>query len=232
MSNYIMASDLIEHLFKYKKLDVKLKSVLKSNERNNLENLIAEGLKEGFLISDDVYIYLEKPVEFLLLIEEKMPIDITRFANYIEWREFEEYIIAKLRTTGLDYTSSYTHKRISHFQIDVLAIDVVKGIGFIIECKHWRRRIGGFSIAKIVEDHMTRIDKFLKHCEWVASDIPVIRKVKFFIPIIITLYTSATWAFKGIPIVSLRFLNDFLSNIDVYMDSLELKRIENRCYVK
>ncbi|MEM0048092.1 MAG: restriction endonuclease [Ignisphaera sp.] len=232
MTSYITVGDVLEHLFRYKALEPEFVKLLKPIDRNLVEEIFVDGLKRGCIAISDSRISLVNPLELLLLIEEKMVVDVMRFASYIEWKEFEDYIAARLKSAGLDYVSGYTHKRISQFQIDVLALDMVKKMGYIIECKHWRRRIGQSSVSKIVREHMTRIDKLVKYCEWVASEVPAIRKTKLFIPIVITLYTSSTWVFEGVPIVSVRFLNDFLSNIDVYIDSLELKRIDNRCYIK
>ena len=231
MNSYITFADVLEHLFRYGRVEQKYLKLLKPSHRSLLENIINAGLEKQMLIVDNDSIHLVKRLEFLLMLEEMNIVNTSMLVNYIDWNEFEEYIASKFRALGLEYVAGYKHSRVAQFQIDVLAIDNVKRIGYVVECKHWRRAIGSTTIAKIVAEHIKRIDKFINHCEWIASEVPGIRKVKVFIPMIVTLYTAKTWFFDGVPIVSIRYLNDFLSNIDVYIDALNVKRFANRCYV-
>ncbi|MCI4435233.1 MAG: hypothetical protein JHC33_00275 [Ignisphaera sp.] len=229
--SYILLSDAIEHLFKFKKLEQFILNTLKPRDRQTLVKIVEEGIKRGCLRIEGAEIVLQEPVELLILLEEmSIQVNYEQLARYIEWSSFEKYIAEKLRLFGLDYASGYRHDRISKFQIDVLALDSVRKIGFAIECKHWKRSIKESQLYQIVTEHLQRVEKLLKNCEWVASDIPLLRKVKYIVPVILTLYESEIKNVMNVPIISLRTFTEFFSNIDVYLDLLDAMKYENRCF--
>jgi hypothetical protein len=231
VTSYILLGDMLEHLFKYKKMSKDNIAFLRYQDRLTLDKVIVIGEERSCLRIEGNEVILLKPIEFLLLLEELTTIDAERLARHIEWSDFERYVAEKLRLMGFDYISSYKHNRIMRFQIDVLALDLVGKVGYIVECKHWRKIISSSQIRQIVKDHTTRVEKFLKSCEWVSMEVSAIRKVKYFIPLILTLYAQKVYIYNGVPIVALRFLEEFLAKADTYADVLEVRKYVNRCYV-
>jgi hypothetical protein len=230
MSSYILLGDVFEHLFKYRKISRNEVKFLKLHDRSIFDRIISSGMEKSLLSVEENEITLLKPIELLLLLEELIAVDIEKLARYIEWDEFERYVAEKLRSMGLDYVSSYKHNRIARFQIDVLALDLANKIGYIIECKHWKKSMSTSQIRQVVESHLIRVEKLLKNCEWITVEIPAIRRIKYFIPLIFTLYAPKIHSLDGIPIVAIRFLNEFLAKIDMYIDLLEIKKYGNACY--
>lgn len=230
MSSYILLGDILEQLFKYRKINQNDIRFLKPQDKITFNNILTLGVEKGCLRDEKNEINLLKPIEFLLLLEEHIVIDAEKLAKHVEWNEFEKYIAEKLKFMGLDYVSGYKHSRIARFQIDVLALDLVNKMGYVIECKHWKKSLSTSQIHQVVESHINRVEKLLKNCEWITIEIPAIRKVKYFVPLIFTLYTSKIQSLNGIPIIAIRFLNEFFTKVDTYIDLLEIKKYDNRCY--
>uniref|UniRef100_A0A7C5TH89 Restriction endonuclease type IV Mrr domain-containing protein n=1 Tax=Ignisphaera aggregans TaxID=334771 RepID=A0A7C5TH89_9CREN len=230
MTSYIVLWDIIEHMFRFGNIEKGLLKYVKINEKAKLKEIIEKGIQRNILREEDDKIHLLNALEFILIIDE-MGIDTSKLCDYISWYEFEDFIAKKFYDFGWECILEYNHNKIVRFQIDIIAIDSVLKRALIIECKHWRKSIGMGSLEKIVSDHMLRIEKFINHCEWIATDIPKLRKIEIFIPIIITLKKGAIKIINGVPIVSLYHLNDFLANFDKYLEALNVKTFKNKCFV-
>jgi hypothetical protein len=230
MTSYIVLWDIIEHMLRFGSIEKSLLKYIKINERAKLEEIIEKGVQRNILRDEDNKIHLLNALEFILILDE-VGIDTSKLCDYISWYEFEDFIAKKFYDFGWECILEYNHNRIVRFQIDIIAIDSVLKRAMIIECKHWRKPIGVGSLEKIVLDHVLRIEKFINYCEWIVTDIPKLRKVEIFIPIIITLRRGAIKIINGVPILSLHYLNDFLTNFDKYLEMLNVKTFKNKCFV-
>ncbi|MEM0006575.1 MAG: restriction endonuclease [Ignisphaera sp.] len=230
MTGYIVLQDILEHLFKFGNIEKSLLKHIRVGERTTIKNIIENGVKRNVLKENDSKIYLLNPLELIIMLEE-LGIDTLRLCDYISWSEFEDFIAKKLYEFGWEYILGYIHTRVSRFQIDVIALDSILRRALVIECKHWRKHMGVGSLRRIALNHLLRIDKLIKYCEWVATDIPKLRNVETVIPAVIVLRRGDVKAVEGVPIVPLYHLNDFLSNISSYLDVLNIKVFKNRCYI-
>lgn len=230
MNMYIVLYDILEHLFKFGNIEKGMLKHIRVGEKLLIKNIIESGIKRNILRENKDKIYLLTPFEFILLLEEH-GIDISRFCDYISWNEFENFIAKRFHEFGWECILGYSHNRISRFQIDVIALDSILKRALIIECKHWKKNLGVGSLRKVVLDHLLRVDKLIKYCEWAVVDIPKLRSIESIIPIVVTLKKGSTQVLEGVPIVSLHYLNDFLINIDSYLETLNIKMFKNRCYV-
>jgi len=230
--SYISLYDILESIFRYKKIDEELIRNVRLNDRYLVMSIIDRGISEGILQLKDGKLELILPLDFIMLLED-MGINTTYLSNYISWQEFENYVANQFIRYGWETIIEYHHRRIETFQVDVIAVNIIKKLALFIECKHWHKEIlGQRTLENIAFDHIRRIEKYLKVCEWVVSNIPYLRKIKYILPIIITLRRFSTKVFQGIPIISIKYLHDFILNIDAYIDSLNLKLYENRCYIE
>ncbi|MCX8167473.1 MAG: restriction endonuclease [Ignisphaera sp.] len=231
MGMYILLYDILEHLFKFGSIEKGLLDHVRIGDRPSIESIIENGIERNMLKEDDSKIYLLNPFEFLLLLDE-IGLDTSRLCSYISWSEFENFVANKLYEFGWEYILGYSHKRISRFQIDVIAMDFVLKRALVIECKHWRKSLGVSSLKRIVLDHLVRVDKLVNYCEWVTVDISRLRDIENLIPVVVTLKKGGVKVIEGVPIVSLHHLGDFLINISSYLELLNIKVFKNRCYVQ
>ncbi len=230
--SYISLYDILESILRYKKIDEEIIKNVRLCDRELLMSIIDRGIREGALQLKNDKLELILPLNFIMLLDD-MGINTTYLSNYISWQEFENYVADQFMKYGWETFIEYHHRHIKTFQVDVIAVNMIKKLALFIECKHWHREVlGQRTLENIVSNHIRRIEKYLRVCEWVVSNIPYLRKVKYILPIIITLKRFSTKVFRGIPIISIRYLHDFILNIDVYIDSLNLKLYENRCYIE
>ncbi len=230
MGTYIVLHDILEHLLKFGNIEKSVLRYVRVGEKPLIKNIIENGIERNILREDEDKLYLLNPFEFILLLEEN-GIDTSRLCDYISWNEFENFIAKRFYEFGWEYVLGYSHSRISRFQIDVIAMDSILKKALIIECKHWRKNLGVSSLRRVVLDHLLRVNKLIKYCEWVVVDIPKLRSIESIIPIVVTLKKGGVEVVEGVPIVSLRHLNDFLINISSYSEILNIKVFKNRCYI-
>ncbi len=229
--SYMSLYDVLESMLKYKKVDDEIVRNVRISDRGLLMSVINRGIEEGVLQLRDDKLELILPLDFIAMLDD-MGIDTSYLSSYISWQEFEKYVADQFMRYGWETVIEYHHRRIEIFQIDVIAINITKRLSLFIECKHWHREVPGLrTLEAIAFDHIKRIEKYLKVCEFAVSEIPYLRRIKYILPTIITLRRFSTKVFQGIPIVSIRYLHDFIANIDVYIDSLGFRLYENRCYI-
>lgn len=227
---YMTLYDILEKLMRQRVINKQLISLIESRYRDILEDIIRLGIDKGILEEIDGELKLIKPVE-LLIVLPLFNVIPDRFSLYIRWHEFEEYISRILIELGWDVYRGYTHTRIERFQIDIIALNNVMKLAIFIECKHWKQisRIHT-NINNIIEDHLIRVEKYMRNCEWVCSRIGKLRNIKEILPVIIVLYDLPVKVFRGVPVVSVYKIFDFIINIDRYIDLLNLTLYRNRCY--
>lgn len=228
--NYIDIYDLIEQLFKYHSINKYAISLVDIKDRNKLKSLIEWCIDNNIIEEDDDNIKLLKPVEFLVSL---LHFDISpdRFNIYIEWHEFEQYVSRVFAELEWDVYTNYTHTKADRFQIDVIAMNCSLKLSLFVECKHWKRtsRIR-LNIDNVVEEHIKRVEKYLRNCEWVCIKVPKLRNIKYILPVVIVLSDLPIKVLKGVPIVPIYKAVDFITNIDSYTDALNLVLYKNRCY--
>ena len=222
--------DVLEQLFKYRSLNLN-EVKLNPRDRALLEKLVSTWIERGFALEKSSEIILLSPLDAVVDLIG-VGIDPTRFVNYIDWREFEEFIARVLSEAGFEVFRGVEHRGYRAFQIDVLAVDTVSKRALVVECKQWRRvypRVA--SLKEAVARHRRRIELLNKYCEWIVVRIPVLRRVKEFIPVIALLKPYKDKVMDGVPLVSIVEMNDFVQNLDLYIEELGICREINRCFV-
>lgn len=227
---HLTLNDIIEKLVKHRYIDKQSLILVEHRYQNTIQSLIELCLDQGILRESDERLVLLKPVELLVLLPN-FGIAPDRYNLYIQWHEFEDYIARMLTELGWDVYRGYTHTKVEKFQVDIIALNDVLKLSMLIECKHWKRmsRICT-NLDFIVNTHIKRVEKFLRNCEWVCSKINKLRGVKNILPVVVVLYDLPIKVLDGVPIVPIHKMLDFVVNVDVYIDSLNLTLYVNRCY--
>lgn len=143
----------------------------------------------------------------------------------INWKDFEAFCSYILRNNGFQCINNVrfrcnTKKR---YEIDIIARSKLLNVILSIDAKHWK--IGGRAkIITAAKNQMWRTKNFLRKCEKIFNHDINIEKIKKYkvIPAIITLNSEIVFLYKGVPIIPLEKLNDFLQKFDGYLDSFKI----------
>jgi len=142
--------------------------------------------------------------------------------KHINWMDFEKFCSYVLRKHGFQCINNvrFRCKNKKRHEIDIIARSEMLNIIFSIDAKHWK--IGGRAkIASAAENQMIRTKNLLKKCEKVFNHKINFKNFKNYrvIPLIITVRSETIFLFKGVPIIPLDKLNNFLQNFDGYLES-------------
>ncbi len=223
--------DAIEHLFRFKKLEPSIVKALSPGSRAKLEVLLGNLEDLGVVARVGEEYVLIDSLKALELVHKLGVVDVSRLLRFIEWSEFEEFVAKVLEEEGYEVFRDLKRTSISRFQIDVLGIDRSRALGLVVECKRWSRVLSSLArLAEAARNHVERVKKLVKVCEWIAVSIPSLRRVRVFVPLIVTLAQPPIPVLEGVPIASVVTLRDFVSKALDYVEELGAICIENRCF--
>jgi Holliday junction resolvase-like predicted endonuclease len=146
--------------------------------------------------------------------------DLERVCRNLSWKEFEEIAMKAFQMNGY---STIKHFRFRHknriWEIDLLA---AKGKTVVcVDCKRWRKRLTASTATKVVEAQIERVAAFSEAFPKVKEKIsfPLENSV-FLVPVILSLVPSPLKFCKGVPIVPILQLQNFLNELPAQVHSL------------
>jgi hypothetical protein len=141
-------------------------------------------------------------------------------SRYLNWKDFEVLVKHYLELSGYEAVRSVRLKR-RRYEIDVLAVDSVRGLGLAIDCKHWSPGYSkGSKLRAVAELHRSKVKLFGNECHDHLKSIPQLRRCKWILPVVVTLTSSVRGYFRGSFIVPVEALRDFIVRLDFYLDLL------------
>jgi len=153
-------------------------------------------------------------MDFKRIIEEILKgNDIEQLMERIDWKEFEAFCAKILEEHDWNVQKNYRFKNERRYEIDLLA---KKGrLVLAIDCKHWGIRQGkSTQLRYAVEKQMERT-KALSNVKTLDS----IGKQRRFHSLIITMLKEDIESHNDVWIVPVFSLNNFLLEIENYLDS-------------
>ncbi len=149
-----------------------------------------------------------------------------RLSKYLSWSDFEKLSAQILSSHGyLVYTNLRLTKP-KRLEIDVIGIDIGPGRSIVIDCKHWKYGISPSSLLEVGRKHINRVITFLRYASWVVRKYPYISKIKYAIPVIVTFTTpKIRQVDHRAVIININELNNFLQDIHLVLDELNVKPI-------
>ena len=178
----------------------------------------------GVKIDNDIII-VDNRLE-LILYGLKLGLPVKRLSRYINWRDFEKVSAKILSSHGYIVYTNVLFTRPKRLEIDVLGIDEGTGRTIVIDCKHWRYGISPSSIIEVGRRHIERVKNFLKYMSWISRKYPLINKIKYAIPVLVTFTTPKIRKVDNMLIVlSIGELNNFLIDIHIVLEDLGIKPI-------
>jgi hypothetical protein len=162
-------------------------------------------------------------IELALTLSER-GVELKRISEYLDWRDFEAFTSRILEESGYQVERSVKLTTPVRFEIDVLGIDPVSGIGLVVDCKHWS--IASRSrLLEAAERHYERVEKLVKYYSRVKQLYRVLEKATRLVPVVITLTTPSIRVYGGVLFASIRELPAFLRDLHVILDHYEVKPI-------
>jgi Holliday junction resolvase-like predicted endonuclease len=147
--------------------------------------------------------------------------DVERVSSALEWQEFENMAAVALERNGYDVQRNLRFKHAGRkWEVDVVGCK--KPVVMSIDCKHWRHGMSPSVLKKIAEEQRERTKAL-------ADSLPnPAVKIKFaswgmvmLIPAVLSLTVGRSKLCDGVPVVPVLQLQDFVSQVPIYVNSLE-----------
>ncbi|MEM0453129.1 MAG: hypothetical protein QXO98_00515 [Sulfolobales archaeon] len=160
----------------------------------------------------------------------KLGLDPELVSKPLSWRDFEGLVSEYLSLNDYYVIKNLRFSR-KRYEVDVLGVDQVSGIGIVIDCKHWSPGYGKKGrLVRIASEHRSKVEEFSKDCLQVISKYSMLRKVKIFVSVILTLTDVVRGYVGGSFIVPILRFNDFITNLRYYIDAFDSGVVVNNCY--
>jgi hypothetical protein len=146
--------------------------------------------------------------------------DIERVCKSLTWLEFEDISVLAFEANDFRTTKhfrfTWTNRR---WEIDILAFR--EPLILCADCKHWRHGWSGSGSRKAAEMQIERT-KVLAEASNILDDRLGVGKWKraYFVPMILSLVPANQKFYKGVPIVPVLQLGDFLSIMPAYLGKI------------
>jgi Holliday junction resolvase-like predicted endonuclease len=147
--------------------------------------------------------------------------DIECVSDFLRWQEFEDIAAIALERNGYVVAKNVRFKHAGRkWEIDIVGCK--KPLVTCIDCKHWHHGIAPSALKRIVEAQVERTRALAESLPHVSLEIECAKwnKAKF-IPTVLSLMQSRFKFYDMVPIVPVLQLQDFLSQLPAYTESLK-----------
>ena len=196
-----------------------------NNEANLPASLVEELLRK---LQDDGLVYLHESILEVTSVQRlrlavralKSGGDLERVSGFLQWKEFEGIAAIAFESNG------YTVVRNLHFkhggrrwEIDIVGWKSPMVV--CLDCKHWHHGLQRSAAEKIVEQQTIRTRALVMSLPNPAVKIEFLScGTAKFLPAVLSLTFGKFKFYKGVPVVPVLQLQDFLSQLPAYADSL------------
>jgi Restriction endonuclease len=164
-----------------------------------LSNLAAE---LGLTPSPD-----DRVLAAVALVSKGMSLDA--ISSQVTWNEFEEFCAHLLRVSGYVVKRNIVITK-PRRQIDIYAKS--SDLGLCVDCKHWSKSFGGYQLEKVAMDQIERASLYKRKMDITAPILPVI----------LTMVAAPTKLARGVPVVPIFALRDFLASVSRFEDGFSM----------
>jgi Holliday junction resolvase-like predicted endonuclease len=202
-----------------------------SNKLVNKDAKIPQQIAEKLLrkLQNDGLIYVQKNVvEANSLQRVKLAVhaihlgaDIENVSSFLQWQEFENMAAIALEQNSYSVKKNLRFKHAGR-RLEIDIVGCKKPIAICVDCKHWHRGLHPSALKKIVEEQVERtfalaesLSSFSGRIECASWD-----NVKL-VPAVLSLVTGRFKFYDNVPIVAVLQLQDFLSQLPAYADSIK-----------
>lgn len=180
-------------------------------------------------MQNDGLIYLRKDVvEVNSLQRLKLAVyamelgaDIEGISSFLQWQEFENMAAVAFERNGYSVKRNLRFKHAGRkWEIDIVGCK--KPMTLCVDCKHWHHGMYPSVLRKIVEEQVERTSAFAELLPSPSIKIECTSwdSIKF-VPVVLSLVVGRFKFYDNVPIVPVLQLQDFLSQLPAYADSLK-----------
>jgi Holliday junction resolvase-like predicted endonuclease len=147
--------------------------------------------------------------------------DIENVSSFLQWQEFENMAAVAFERNGYSVMKNLRFKHAGR-RLEIDIVGCRKPIAICVDCKHWHRGLHPSALKRIVEEQVERTFAL-------AESLPsLFGKIEFaswdnvkLVPAVLSLVTGRFKFYDDVPIVAVLQLQDFLSQLPAYADSLK-----------
>jgi Holliday junction resolvase-like predicted endonuclease len=147
--------------------------------------------------------------------------DVERISDFLRWQEFEDIVAIALERNDYVVAKNVRFKCAGRkWEIDIVGCK--KPLVICIDCKHWRHVLSPSASKKIVEAQVERTRALAESLPNISLKIECAKwdKAKL-VPAILVLIPGSFKFYDKVPIVPVLQLQDFLSQLPAYIESLK-----------
>lgn len=147
--------------------------------------------------------------------------DVEHISAFLRWQEFEDIAAIALERNGYVVAENLRFKHAGRkWEIDIVGCR--KPVVICIDCKHWCHGLFPSVLKRIIEAQVERTRALAESLPNASLEIECSRwtKVKF-IPAVLSLTQGRFKFYDKVPIVPVLQLQDFLSQLPAYTESLK-----------
>jgi Holliday junction resolvase-like predicted endonuclease len=147
--------------------------------------------------------------------------DVERISDFLRWQEFEDLAAIALERNGYIATKNVRFKHAGRKR-EIDLVGCKKPLVICIDCKHWRHGMSPSALTKIAEAQVERTWALAESLPNVRLEIECAKwdKTKL-VPAVLVLITGSFKFYDKVPIVPVLQLQDFLSHLPAYIESLK-----------
>jgi Holliday junction resolvase-like predicted endonuclease len=147
--------------------------------------------------------------------------DVEAVSNLLRWQEFEEIAAVALERNGFVTAKNVRFKQAGRrWEIDVVGCK--KPLVLCIDCKHWHHGLSPSALKRIAEAQAERTHAFAESLPNTSAKVECVKwESAKFVPAILSLIQSSFKFYDEVPIVPVLQLQDFLTQLPAYTDSLK-----------
>jgi Holliday junction resolvase-like predicted endonuclease len=147
-------------------------------------------------------------------------VDPQRVSNLLKWQEFEHVCALTLENNNYETLRNlrFTHSN-RRFEIDIIGCK--RPLVLCIDCKQWRHGLQGSRAETIITAQLARTMALADTLPNPAIKIECTKwSNAYFIPVVLSLTQNTKKLLKGIPIVPVLQLQNFLQEVWAHMEEL------------
>ena len=144
--------------------------------------------------------------------------DVERVCKSLGWKEFEDLVAIAFEFNGFKTTKHFRFKGSGkRYEIDVVGLK--EPLVFSVECKRWKRSWVRGAMVNVVRRQMERTEALIHFLPEPKDrlDLARWREVRI-IPLVLTLSKTPLKLCDGVPIVPIFFFNNFLNEVQSYIE--------------
>jgi Holliday junction resolvase-like predicted endonuclease len=186
------------------------------------EDLIKKLQNDGLLYLRDILVQVNSLKRLKLAVHAiELGADVERVSGFLDWKEFENIAAIAFERNGYSVRRNLRFKHAGRrWEMDIIACK--KPIAVCADCKHWHHGMYPSAIRRVVKEQVERTCALVESMPKLTEKIDCAswNRVKL-LPAVLSLTAVRSKFYNKVPIVPVLQLQDFLTQLPAYADSLK-----------